>query len=55
MKEIKIKTILLSSYKEENLECFINEFSKICNENNLKFKDICDIFDKIIIFSDNND
>lgn len=52
MKEIKIKTIFFTSNKDENLEDFICEFIKICSKNNLSFKEICNIFDKLVLSSD---
>lgn len=54
MKEIKVKTIFFTSDEERNLEGFINEFVKICSKNDLKFRDICNILEKIVLLSDND-
>lgn len=54
MKALIVKTVFLNSPEEESLEEFINEFIDICANYNMSFTDVCEIFEKISIFSTEN-
>lgn len=47
LKELTIKAIFFSSPENNNVEVFIDDFTKTCSKYNLNFKLICDLFENI--------